>query len=134
MATPVSYPRKAHVDEVIIIPIGTVLDSKFYIPIPNFNRMVTVNVAAGGESYEVHFSNQTRKNEVAAGDQVRRPITDLEDADIIWGEAHPLSGTATDDFFGGDSSGITGVRITVKTDPGPTTAEIKVSVLAYNRN
>jgi len=130
MATPVKYSRSAQVDEVLRIPIGTVLNAQFFIPIQAFKKMVTVNVKKGGEDVKVEFANQTVKRDVAAGDLVARPITDLEDAEIVWGQAD----TGTDDFFGGDSAGITGVRITVLTSPGPTTANIDVSILGYDRN
>lgn len=134
MATPVKYPRNAHVDEIIRIPIGTALNDVTYIPIQAFKKMITVNVKKGGELVLIEFANQTRKRDVAAGDVVARPITDLEDSEIVWSDAEASAGAGTtDDFFGGDSAGITGVKITVKTSPGPTTANIDISILGYDR-
>ena len=129
MATSVKYPRNADVDEIRRIAIGAVLNSQIFIPIPNFKKMITINVDKNGEDVRIETANQTRKRTIAAGDTVALPITDLEDSEIVWGELD----TGTDDFVGGDSAGITGIRITVLTAPGPTTSVIDISILGYDR-
>lgn len=81
------------------------------------NKFTSIHVVKGVDTAVVSVTNDMRN----VGNLVE--VTDLEGSGILWNERS----TGADDYFAGDSAGITGVRI-VST---PTENDIEYSIIQY---
>jgi len=115
MATDPIYPGNgvAIVKDEIVAADGAV--TRYYAL--DHNKFTSINVSKDGETVTIEVTNDLLD---AAGDK----LTDLEDASVVWNSRS----SDTTDYLAGDSSGLTGVKISTA---GAVTNDVDYSIIQY---
>jgi len=120
MVTPVTFIKNANVVVRNKIADGAGATT-IHIPLPTPNQTTAIKVVKNGQTATVEVTIDTKKRNTTFNTTgFGAPITDLEDADILW----EVVSSGTTNYFAGGSTGISGIRITST----PVGADVEYSI------